>query len=69
MFYNGNMSYVVTHLSKQAMRPYSNLMYLLQTLNFDIKTKLQLFHRMIVTILTYCANILGVYNFTGIDKL
>ncbi|XP_053379986.1 uncharacterized protein LOC128548636 [Mercenaria mercenaria] len=51
--YTGNMSGAVKALHDQALRAYHNLWSLFDKVNFDIKTKLSLFDKMVVPILMY----------------
>ena len=65
----GTFTDAVKCLHNQALKAYSNLQYLFDKVRLDIKTKLALFDSMIVPILTYGAEVWGVYNLKDVDKL
>lgn len=59
-------------LQEQALKAYHNLLSLFDKVNFDVKTKLLLFDRMIVPILLYGSEVWGIYNndrYKIVDKL
>ena len=63
------MIHAVKALSDQALKAYSNILGIFNSIQLDIKTKLLLFDRMIVPILTYGSEVWGVYNFSEVDKV
>ena len=65
----GTFTDAVKCLHDQALIAYSNLLYLFDRIEFDIKTKLALFDSMVVPILLYGAEVWGVYNIKEVDKL
>ena len=67
--HTGNMSSAVKTLTEQALKAYHNLLSLLDKVSMDFKTKLKLFETMVVPILTYGAEVWGVYNYKEVDKL
>jgi hypothetical protein len=68
-YYTGNLSHAVKTLSEQALKAYHNLLLLFDRVEFDIKTKLFLFDSMVVPILLYGSEVIGIYDFQEIDKL
>lgn len=49
--------------SEQALRAMNNHLVLFKRVKFDIKTKAMLFDRMIVSIIFYSLEVLGIYHF------
>lgn len=47
----------------------NNLLVLLKRVNFDVKTNLLLFDRMVAPIRFYSSKVLGVYKFKVIDYI
>lgn len=64
---NGSMTQALKHLSDQALKAIHGLYTLFSRLNFNIKSKLMLFDRMVSPILLYCSEDLGCFNTATIE--
>jgi hypothetical protein len=66
---NGLLKNAIKALSDQSLRAVNGLYTIFTRLKLDVKTKLLLFDRMVMPILTYCSEIWGIHNTTDIEKV
>ena len=67
--YNGSMQNAMKSLSDQALRAVNSLYSIFYRMEFNVKTKLILFDRMVQPILYYCAEVFGIYNTNILDRI
>jgi hypothetical protein len=59
----------LTALSEQALKAINGLYSIFSRVQFDVKTKLLLFDRMVSPIVLYCSEVLGIYNTNIIERV
>lgn len=63
------MKEAMLKLFEQALKAINGLYSTFSRLNFNVKTKLILFDRMISLILFYCSEVFCIYDTSAIDRL
>ena len=67
--HTGSFKNAVKVLLEQALRAYHNLLYIFDKLDCKIQMKLELFDKMITSILLYGSEVWGIYCIKENDKL